>query len=63
MVNITSGLLNIVDVTVESQSSFHIGGAGTVSWRGAVLVFRQKFTLDDAIEFHAFAGLEALACV
>jgi acyl-CoA synthetase (AMP-forming)/AMP-acid ligase II len=24
---------------------------------------RQKFTLDDAIEFHAFAPLEALACV
>ena len=33
------------------------GGAGTVR------VFRQKFTLEDAIELHAFAPLEALACV
>ena len=37
LANITSGALNIVDVTVESESSFHIGmyimytrtGAGT----------------------------------
>jgi hypothetical protein len=29
-----------------------------------VLFFRQKFTLKDAIEFHAFAlPLEALQCV
>ena len=26
---------------------------------GTVRVFRQKFTLEDAIEFHAFAPLEA----
>jgi hypothetical protein len=25
--------------------------------------FRQRFTLEDAIEFRAFASLEALACV
>jgi len=25
--------------------------------------FRQKFTLEDTIEIHAFAPLEALACV
>jgi hypothetical protein len=25
--------------------------------------FRQRFTLEDAIEFHAFAPLEALPCV
>jgi hypothetical protein len=25
--------------------------------------FDQRFTLEDAIEFHAFALLEALACV
>jgi hypothetical protein len=25
--------------------------------------FRQKFTLEDPIELHAFAPLEALACV
>jgi hypothetical protein len=30
---------------------------------GTVHVFRQKFTLEDAIEFHAFAPLEALASV
>jgi hypothetical protein len=29
----------------------------------AVRVFRQIFTLEDAIEFHAFAPLEALPCV
>ena len=34
LVNVTSGLLNLVDVTVESQSSFHIGGGAMVSWRG-----------------------------
>jgi hypothetical protein len=28
-----------------------------------VRVLRQKFTLEDAIEFYAFAPLEALACV
>jgi len=28
-----------------------------------VRVFRQKFTFEDAIELHAFAPLEALACV
>jgi hypothetical protein len=28
-----------------------------------VCVFRQEFALEDAIEFHAFAPLEALACV
>jgi hypothetical protein len=25
--------------------------------------FRQEFTLEDAIEFHAFASLTALPCV
>jgi hypothetical protein len=30
---------------------------------GMLRVFRLKFTLDDAIEFHAFAPLEALPCV
>ena len=34
LANITSGDLNIVDVTVESESSFHIGGDATVVWRG-----------------------------
>ena len=34
LVNITSGELNIVDVTVESESSFHIGGDALVTWRG-----------------------------
>jgi hypothetical protein len=28
-----------------------------------VLVFRQKCTLENVIEFHAFAPLEALPCV
>jgi hypothetical protein len=28
-----------------------------------VRLFRQKATLEDAIEFHAFAPLEALPCV
>ena len=28
-----------------------------------VRVLRLKFTLEDAIEFHAFAPLEALSCV
>jgi hypothetical protein len=35
----------------------HIVNAGTVR------VLRQKFTLEDAIEFHAFAPLAALLCV
>jgi hypothetical protein len=30
---------------------------------GMVRVFRQRFTLDDVIEFHAFAPLEVLPCV
>jgi hypothetical protein len=30
---------------------------------GCVLVIEEKFTLEDAIEFHAFAPLEALASV
>jgi magnesium-transporting ATPase (P-type) len=30
---------------------------------GMVRAFRQEFTLEDAIEFHAFALLEALPCV
>jgi hypothetical protein len=30
---------------------------------GTVRIFRQKFTREDAIEFHAFAPLEALPCV
>jgi hypothetical protein len=47
-------------------------GAGTCATRVklcdkssfcTVLVFRQKFTLEDAIEFHAFAPLEARPCV
>jgi hypothetical protein len=28
-----------------------------------ILVFRSVFALDDALEFHAFAPLEALPCV
>ena len=34
LVNVTGGILNMVDVTVESESSFHIGGGAVVSWRG-----------------------------
>jgi hypothetical protein len=34
LVNITAGTLNMVDATVESQSSFHIGGSGVVTWNG-----------------------------
>ena len=30
---------------------------------GTVLVYRQEFTLEGAIEFHAFAPVEALPCV
>jgi hypothetical protein len=30
---------------------------------GKVLDFRQKFALEDAIEFHAFAPLQAQPCV
>jgi hypothetical protein len=35
------------------------------AWQGdgPVLVSRQRFTLEDAIEFHAFAPLEGLPCV
>jgi hypothetical protein len=40
--------------TCDSIVAFH---------KGTVRVFRQKFTLEDAIEFHAFAPLEALPCV
>jgi hypothetical protein len=28
-----------------------------------VCVFQQKFALEDAIKFHAFAPLEALPCM
>jgi hypothetical protein len=36
---------------------------GQSNMLGTVRVFRQKSTLEDAIEFHAFAPLEALhAC-
>jgi hypothetical protein len=31
--------------------------------QSAARVSRQKFTLEDAIEVHAFAPLEALSCV
>ena len=34
LVNVTAGVLNLVDVTVESESSFHIGGDAVVTWRG-----------------------------
>jgi len=34
LVNVTAGSLNLVDVTVESESSFHIGGIASVSWTG-----------------------------
>jgi hypothetical protein len=34
-----------------------------LSGYGTVRGFRQGFTLEDAIEFHAFALLEALLCV
>eukprot|EP01047_Picozoa_sp_COSAG01_P064339 COSAG01_NODE_8498_length_2763_cov_1.614489_1_plen_416_part_00 len=34
LVNVTAGVLNLVDVTVESESSFHIGGVATVRWSG-----------------------------
>ena len=34
LANTTGGALNIVDVTVESESSFHIGGDAHVTWRG-----------------------------
>jgi hypothetical protein len=30
---------------------------------GTVHVFRQEFTLEDAMELHAFAPLEALPCM
>jgi hypothetical protein len=30
---------------------------------GTVRVFRQKFTLDEPMELHGFAPLEALPCV
>jgi hypothetical protein len=36
---------------------------GMASFEMQVFVFRQKFTLEDAIEFHTFAPLDALACV
>jgi hypothetical protein len=37
------------------EPTFHLGGD-----EATVRVFRQKFKLEDAIEFHAFAPLEAL---
>ena len=40
-----------------SAENPHISNLGTVR------VFRQRFALEDAIEFHAFAPLEALPCV
>jgi hypothetical protein len=40
-------------------------GAAVIVLRqgAAVIVLRQGVALEDAIEFHAFAPLEALACV
>jgi hypothetical protein len=44
-----SGLLTAIGVAHERE--------------GTVRVFRQKFKLEGAIEFYAFAPVEALACV
>jgi hypothetical protein len=44
-------------------SNHTIKGKQSRTFCRMVLVFKLKFTLEDAIEFHAFAPLEALPCV
>jgi hypothetical protein len=54
---------------MELLSPYNAGADGLVVWgatveaQGTVRVFRQDFSLEDAIEFHAFAPREALPCV
>jgi hypothetical protein len=44
-----------IEVWNEPEGAFWSGSSGAR--------FRQKFTLEDAIEFHAFAPFEVLPCV
>jgi hypothetical protein len=53
-------------VWCSSLSSSQAALATTIyptGYAGTVRVFRLEFTLEDAIEFHAFAPHEALPCM
>jgi hypothetical protein len=49
--------------TAEPRVVHSLTGGGGGSRARTVRVFRQGFTLEDAIEFHAFAPVKALPCV
>jgi hypothetical protein len=42
----------------DATAGWH--GYAWMNWEGTVRVDRQRFTLEDAIEFHAFAPLDAI---
>jgi hypothetical protein len=50
------------NITFAGCGFSHLGGVYALGADGTVRVFRQKFTLEDAIGSHAYS-LEALACV
>jgi hypothetical protein len=54
-----AGRSESLPVTDNVQAYFGMRTVELGADKGTVLVFRQKFTLEDAIEFHAFAPLEA----
>jgi hypothetical protein len=47
----------------QSSSNYTVCDAGGEDHACAVRGFRLAFALEDAIEFHVFAPLEALPCV
>jgi hypothetical protein len=64
-----TGAAIAVNKSPHTEISFcDVGGDPTTSGvmmqgRCTVRVYRQRFTLEDAIEFHAFAPLEARPCM
>jgi cytochrome oxidase assembly protein ShyY1 len=60
-VDVLAESLNAQPILLEAAGEMTPEGGLPVA--GTVRVFRQKSTLEDPIEFNAFAPLEALACV
>jgi hypothetical protein len=51
-----------MDSIIKSNGNINDADLLYQTLKGIVFVSRQKFTLEDTIEFHAFAPLEALPC-
>jgi hypothetical protein len=57
----TAWLVRAATITFNDGTR-HLTPGYPTHYNGTVRVFRQKYTLEDAIGLHAFAPLEALTC-